>query len=237
MTHGWRQVHALPYSRSMELQDTIRTTFAARDFTDEELTDETLYDILDVARFAPSGGNRQGWKVLVIRSQETRRQLADLCMPTVRRYVAEMRAGESPWNTVVPSSVTDEEAEATEVAWPMLDEIDKVQVVLVVAVDLSVLACFDKDLERVGIIGGASIYPFVWNILLAARDRGYGGTITTFLTGQEPAAREVLGLPENYAVAALVPLGRPVKQLTKLRRNPVEEFACFDRWDGDPLVR
>lgn len=221
----------------MELRDAIRTTFAARDFTDEQLTDETLYDILDVARFAPSGGNRQGWKVLVIRSPETRRALSDLCMPTVQRYVAEMRAGENPWNTVVPSEVTDEEVEATEVVWPMLDDIEELPVVIVVAVDLSVLACFDKDLDRVGIIGGASIYPFVWNILLAARDRGYGGTITTFLTGQEPAAKELLGLPEHYAVAALVPLGRPVKQLTKLRRKAVEEFACFDRWGGEPLKR
>ena len=219
----------------MELKDVMRTTFAARDFTDEQIPDRELYAILDDARFAPSGGNRQGWKVLVIQDSAKRRQLADLCMPTVRRYVAEVKAGENPWNTVHPTQVDEETVAATEITWPMLDQIESVPTVLVVAVDLSVLACFDKDLDRVGIVGGASIYPFVWNILLAARDRGYGGTITTFLTGREPDARAVLGLPEHYAVAALLPLGRPVKQLTRLRRRTVEEFTSIDGWDGEPL--
>ncbi len=219
----------------MELRDVMRTTFAARDFTDEEISDETLYDILDVARFAPSGGNRQGWKVLVIRDPALRRRLADLCLPTVQRYVAEVKAGHNPWNTIEPSPFSDEEVAQTEVVWPMLDAIENLPVLLVVAVDLSVVASFDRELDRVGVISGASIYPFVWNILLAARDRGYGGTITTFLTGQEPRAQQALGLPEHFAIAAMLPLGRPAKQLTKLRRKAVEEFTMTDRWGGDPL--
>jgi len=54
----------------MELFDVMRTTFAARDFTDDPLSDETLYRILDNARFAPSGGNRQGTRVIVVRDQD-----------------------------------------------------------------------------------------------------------------------------------------------------------------------
>ena len=56
----------------MELYDVMRTTFAARDFTDDELPDETLYRILDNARFAPSGGNRQGGRVIVVKDAETK---------------------------------------------------------------------------------------------------------------------------------------------------------------------
>ena len=60
----------------MELYDVMRTTFAARDFTDDPLPDDTLAKILDHARFAPSGGNRQGWKIIVVRDQKTKDELA-----------------------------------------------------------------------------------------------------------------------------------------------------------------
>ena len=92
--------------------------------------------------------------------------------------------------------------------------------VLVVCVDLGVVAAFDQDLDRIGLIAGASVYPFVWNILLAARNEGYGGVLTTAVVAEEPRAKELLGIPENYAIAAVLPLGKPVRQLTKLKRKP-----------------
>ena len=98
----------------MELFDVMRTTFAARDFTSDPVPDEVLYRILDNARFAPSGGNRQGWKVLVIREDATREALFRLMMPTFRRYYAQSRAGEAPLNTIHPTALTDEEIAATE---------------------------------------------------------------------------------------------------------------------------
>ena len=104
--------------------------------------------------------------------------------------------------------------------------------VLVVCVDLGAVAALDQDLDRIGLISGASVYPLVWNLLLAARNEGFGGTITTMAVAQEPAVRELLGIPEQYAVACVVPLGRPAKQPTKLRRQPVEEFVTRERFDG-----
>ena len=57
-------------------------------------------------------------------------------------------------------------------------------------------------------ISGASVYPLVWNILLAARNEGFGGTITTMAVAEEPAVKELLGIPDQYAVAAV----RPARQ-------------------------
>jgi nitroreductase len=108
-------------------------------------------------------------------------------------------------------------------------------VVLVVCVDLRVVASIDQNLQRVGIISGASIYPFAWNILLAARHEGYAGTITTLAAAREPAVQALLGLPSHVALAAVMPLGRPVKRLTRLKRKAVEEFAMLERWGGAPL--
>ncbi len=219
----------------MELYDVMRTTFAAREFLDEPVTDGDIRNILDNARFAPSGGNRQGWRVIVIREAETREAMLPMIMPTFQRYVAQVQAGEAPWNTINETRLTAEEIAATEPPEAFIRQVLAAPVLLLILVDLSVVASFDAQLDRVGVISGASIYPFVWNVLLAARNEGFGGTLTTFIAGREGEIKRLLGIPDHLAVAALLPIGRPVKQLTRLSRKPVDEFAMLERWDGAPL--
>lgn len=219
----------------MDLYDVMRTTAAVREFTDDPLPDDVLRTILDNARFAPSGGNRQGTQVLVVRDQEARRRLAELTIPGARRYTAQKAAGEGPWNAVVPTRLSEDEIAATEVPDFWTTPVLEAAVVLVVCVDLRVVAAVDQDLDRVGIIGGASVYPLVWNILLAARNEGFGGTITTMAVAEEPRVRELFGIPEEYAVACVVPMGKPVRQLTKLSRVSVEDLTRRENWEGGPL--
>jgi len=221
----------------MELNDVMRTTFAARDYTGEDLPDNLIYDLIENARFAPSGGNRQGNRVIVVRSQETRNALSRLAEPAAKRYVAQIKAGESPWNAVTPTSVTSEEIEATPAAPPLINSFKEASVVLVFVVDLRVVASMDQDLDRIGVISGASIYPFVWNVLLGARQSGFGGTITTLAAARESEVQSLLNIPKEFAVAAVVPLGKPVKQFTKLKRNPVQEIASVEYFDGKPLIK
>lgn len=219
----------------MDLYDVMRTTAAVREFTDDPLPDEVLHAILENARFAPSGGNRQGTQIVVVRDPETRERLVEITGPGARRYYAQAAAGETPWSAYAPSAVTDDEVAATEVPAWVSDPIRKAPVVLVVCVDLRAVAALDQDLDRVGIVGGASVYPLVWNVLLAARNEGFGGTITTMAIAEEPALKELLGIPEPYAVAAVVPLGKPVKQLTRLTRAQVDEITHLEHWGGGPL--
>ena len=219
----------------MDLDEALRTTFSCRDFTADPLPDSVLTEILDRARFAPSGGNRQGWKVIVVRDANTRAKLAKLTEFGAKRYVAQQKNGENPWNTIDPPRVDAATIERTEPMSRLVEPVLKAPVVLVICVDLKVVASTDQDLDRVGVISGASIYPFAWNLLLAARGRGYAGTITTLAVAQEPKVKELFGLPPHVAVAAIMPLGRPLKQLTKLTRKPVSEFAMRERWGGAPL--
>lgn len=219
----------------MDLYEVMRTTFAAREFTEHPVSDETLARILDNARFAPSGGNRQGWKVLVIREQTTRDALIPLIRPTLQRYMAQVGNGESPWNTINPTSLSDAEIAAINVPESRIRALTDAPVLLMVFVDLAQVASFDSGLDRVGVISGASIYPFVWNILLAARNEGLGGTPTTFVGAAESELQSLLGVPEQMAFAAMIPLGQPVKQLTRLTRKPVEEFVMKERWQGPAL--
>jgi nitroreductase len=219
----------------MDLYEAMRTTFAAREFTDDPLPDDTLMQILDRARFAPSGGNRQGWHVIVVRERASREGLARATMPAAKRYTAQVKAGENPWNSVDPTSLDAATIERTEANVRLVEPVLKAPVVLVICLDLRVVAATDQYLERVGVIAGASIYPFVWNVLLSARAHGFGGTITTLAVSEEPQIKTLLGIPAHVAVAAVMPLGRPVRQLTKLKRKPVGEFAVSERWGGAPL--
>ncbi|MGD1281758.1 nitroreductase family protein [Mycobacterium seoulense] len=216
----------------MELYDVMRTTFAAREFTDDPLPDEVLGRIFDNARFAPSGGNRQGAHITVVRDPDTRRRLAELGRAAARRYFAQLQAGENPWNSVHPSGVPQDVIDRTEIPDTFVAPIAEAPVVLVVSVDLTVVASIDQDLDRVGLAGGASVYPLIWNVLLAARSEGYGGTITTMAIAAEDQVHRLVGIPDLHAVAAVVPLGKPVRQPTKLRRRPVAEFVTHDRFDG-----
>ncbi len=217
----------------MELHDVMRTAFSARDFIDDPVSDDVLGRILDNARFAPSGGNRQGWHVIVVRDPALRAALGPLIEPTYQRYLAEVKAGANPWNTVEPADISQADVDAVTIPPGFIDRLVHAPLLLLVTVDLAVVASMDQHLERIGVISGASIYPFVWNILLAARNEGLGGTLTTFLVAEEAKAKTLFGIPKNHALAAMLPIGRPVKQLTRLRRHPVAAFTTVDAFDGN----
>jgi len=220
----------------MELDEVMRTTFAAREYTGEPIPDEEIHRWLDNARFAPSGGNRQGNRVVIVRDEGMRRELASLSEFSSRRYLAQVQAGESPWNSIVPTRVTEADMAAITPRAERLAAFHTASAVLVFLVDLRVVASIDMELDRVGVISGASIYPFVWNVLLQARQAGFGGALTTGIAAKEPQVQALLGIPSWFAVAAAVPMGRPVRQLRKLRRLAVEAIATRERFDGEPFT-
>jgi nitroreductase len=216
----------------MELRDAIRSNGSVRDFRDDPVPDTVVTEILDDARFAPSGGNRQPWRVASVRDPRIRRSMAALMQPVWDEYAAGQRAGLVPYNSVdyhTPPGIVH----APNV---LLDAIESVPVVLAIAADLGRIVAMDQHLDRTAIVPGASIYPFCWNVMLAARARGLGGVMTTFLSRREPEAASLLRLPDHHALAAVLFLGYPVHQPTKLRRHPVASFATLDTFDGAALT-
>ncbi|NUU25150.1 MAG: nitroreductase family protein [Streptomycetaceae bacterium] len=224
----------------MEFTDVVRTTGAVRRFRDEPVPDAVLARVFDNARFAPSGGNRQGWHVVLVRSAEVRRRIQELSRAGWAEYAAYARAGHVPFSPgedgVWHPAPDDVDFTAPVPRNPFLDELERAPVVAVVAVDLRQLAVTDADLPRQSVVGGGSLYPFVQNVLLAARNEGLGGVMTTFLCRREAEAKEVLGLPKPYAVAAMLAIGVPERHPRRLTRRPVPEFVTFDRFDGEPLA-
>ncbi len=222
----------------MDLDLVMRTTGAARAFTDAPVDDATIYRVLERARFAPSGGNRQPWRVIVVKDADLRRRLRDLSVLGWREYVAFVEAGEVPFAPGADglpnrSGIDLDAARATPHPSAFVDDLDQAPALLVIGAHLPGLAVLDWGLERQSIIGGGSIYPFTQNLLLSARNEGLGGVMTTFLARQEDAARKVLGFPPEIALAAVVALGVPETFPSKLTRRPVEEFATVDGLAGE----
>jgi nitroreductase len=220
----------------MELLQAMRTTPATREFTDDPLPDDVLYEILDHARFAPNGGNRQAWRVVVVREPATKQRIAGLYDLGMREYAAHLERGLVPFVASEAHSRTEPAVDLDAARrTPLLTSasyLATVPVLLVVLVDLTNLPALDTGLDRLSIAAGASVYPLAHNILLAARDAGYGGHLTTVLAREESALRDLLGIPRDYALATMIPLGKPVKEITRLRRAAVEEFTTVERFDG-----
>ena len=225
----------------MQLADAMRTTPSTRTFTDDDLPDDVLHDILDQARFAPNGGNRQAWRVIVVRDPVTKARLAELYELGMREYVAHAAAGLVPFLAAEAHGRTEPAVDLA-AARQVPSGVDasylaEVPVLLVILLDLTSCSAVDSGLERLPVSAGASVYPFAHNILLAARDRGYGGHITSVLARQETAVRELLAIPPQFALATMLPLGRPTREVTRLRREPVESFTTHERFDGAPFTR
>jgi len=229
----------------MDLTEVLRTTGAVREFQPEPVPDEVVYRILDTARFAPSGGNRQGWRIVVVKDPGIRAGLRDLYLPGWYEYLAQAGAGLVPWAPVTDGELEADAllgapgiaAAAAEGPGGFAEHLDAQPVLLVLLADLRALAAVDRGFGRYTFVGGASIYPFAWSVLLAARAEGLGGVITTMATRREDEVRALLHVPEELAVAGLIVLGHPVRQPTRLRRAPVEGFATVDRFDGPAFAR
>jgi nitroreductase len=222
----------------VDLVDALRTTGAARQFLPDPVPDELLASVLETARFAPSGGNRQGWRVIVVRDHAIRRRLRDLYLEGWYQYLAMGAAGLVPW-----APVTDRQAETEAISHAgefaaaageggFAEHLDEVPALLLVVADLRALAAVDRDLDRYTLVGGASIYPFCWSVLLASRAVGLGGVFTTMVVQREREVREVMHLPTETVVAGLIALGFPVHQPSRLKRAAVSDFTTVDTFDG-----
>ncbi len=216
-----------------ELYEVMRCAPSTRAFTVEPVDRRQLERVLENARFAPSGGNRQGWRVVVVTDPDIRRRLRELYREPWDAYMvktggrAALQAGEDsglPAGRLAMLRGADEYART----------FDQVPVHLLICVALDALAVTDADLDRPSIVGGASVYPFVQNILLGLRHEGLGASFTTLLVPAEEQVRELLAIPDGIALAGHISVGhRADPWPKKLRRNPVGEFAFGDRY-GEP---
>jgi nitroreductase len=218
------------------LFEAIYSARSLRRLKPDPVPEELITKILNTAIRAPTGGNAQNWAFVVVRDPEQRRQLgmiyrkaSDIAEAmyaargrpahlTERQFARLMAAGAHLWQHMGEAPVLllpcgrcpalpPREALAPDIAARWEDEVAYV--------------------ER---IRGASVYPAVQNIILACRALGLGTTITTNHIRCEEEVKAVLGIPEDVATFALMPIGWPLDRFGPLTRRPLTEIAHADRW-------
>jgi nitroreductase len=176
-----------------DVQELFRRQRAIRSFTDEDVPDALVDQVLTAAIHGPSGSNTQPWHFIVIRDQ------------AVKRAVSEV--------------YEEARADAYRDSQPLS------------AAPVLIVACVDTPTSgQAGFQTGASIYPSVQNLMLAARALGLGTVLTTLHRRRKARIHEILGIPDNVESAAIIPVGWPDREYGPNRRPPLERFVMRDRW-------
>jgi nitroreductase len=203
----------------MDFFEVARTQRAMRRLHPDALPDEDLWTILETAIMAPSGGNRQPWNFLVVRDREKKRKIGAWYLEAWERAYGPardaMRANPSQARTY--SSADHLARHLAEC--PVL-----------------IIATVRKEMFAIGPTLGASIYPAVQNLMLAARALGLGTTLTTLHKMHEDDVKKLLGIPEDVETMALIPVGRPKGTFGTPERLPVEKVVYWDSW-GEQRTR
>jgi len=206
----------------------ISTTRSIRRIQDTPIDKEVLERVCQAAVWAPSGGNRQPWRLIVVQDQQLKRALSALYVTEWDHYVDFnlKKLGQQP--PEVLEKVRAQFGTGTYLAHNLAE----VPAVAMFVHDPSALYVTDTNLGRHPVVGGASLYPAVQNFLLAARAEGLGGVLTTLICSREKELRELLKFPEGWGVHAMVPFGYPKGQHGPLQRAPLSEMVHIDTW-GD----
>ena len=209
------------------LYEAMSTLRAVRRLRPDPIPDDVLDRVLQAAAWAPSGGNQQPWRVVVVTDPAIKQGLADLYEPEWARFAIgyEARGADLPPDELAALMRTL--AAGNHLAANMQDA----PVLLVFCFDPRRMAITDADLDRVSVIGGASIYPAVQNLMLACVAEGLGCTLTTLHCFREAEVKELLGVREPWGTAALVPIGYPVGGgHGPITRRDADELAYRDRF-------
>ena len=214
------------------LYEAMSTLRAVRRLKPDPVPEDVLGRILQAAAWAPSGGNVQPWRVVVVRDAGLRQVLGDLYRVEWAKYGAGAR--------YLLDSMTGEAREKQKRMLAAADHLGEhlgdAPAILVFCFNPKNMAITDADLGRPSVVGGGSVYPAVQNAMLACRAEGIGCTLTTLLCYQEPAIREALGMPDDWYTCAFLPIGYPVlKGHGPISRRPVSKLCYGDRW-GEALT-
>jgi len=211
----------------ISLEEAMRTLRAVRRLRPDPIPDAVLHRILDAACQAPSGGNRQPFRIIVVRDRMKLARLAILYAEEWRSYASLHRRQTEH----VSEGVRDTDQRVLASGDHLADHFGELPALLVFCFDPRQMAITDAELGRISVVGGASVYPAVQNTLLACRAEGLGCVLTTLLCRREREVRALLEIPEPWGTAAAIPIGYPVgRGYGPIARRPPEELAYSDVW-------
>ena len=211
-------------TESVELYEGITTTRAIRRYQDEDIPEPVLRKMLYAASCGPSGSNRQATRYIVLRRTEEAR----LARGTLAR------GAQIVWSRKrVNDGYPEGSSEGPDSRKARMDRLMIEFAANFATVPVIVLVVL-TNVEEPGLLQGASVYPGMQNLLLAARGLGYGGVVTTFHRDVDAEIRDAVGLSPTDWICATVALGKPVGNHGPVRRRPLEEIVFENRLDTIP---
>jgi nitroreductase len=213
-----------------DLYETMSTLRAVRKLRPDPIPADVLDRVLQAACWAPTGGNQQPWRVVVVTDPEVKRGIADIYVPEWEKYSAGfMKRLEglaekeyAKWERIMAAGDY------------LADHLAEAPAILVFCANPKMMAITDAKLDRVSIVGGGSVYPAVQNLMLACVAEGLGCTLTTLHCLREGEVKELLDIPDGWATAGMVPIGYPVgKGHGPITRLPPADMAYSNTF-GQP---
>jgi nitroreductase len=230
-SRAWRERALGLRAQAIDVIDAIHTTGAQRRLRPDPISDEVIWDVLDAAIRGPSGGNRQGWRWIVVTDDAIKVPIAAYYLDAWNALHGGKRARLRQLAGQLPGR-RDRQTDALERARQdpnyragehLAENIGRAPV-WIFAVVLGVRG-------EPSVVDGANIFGAVQNLMLAARAHGLGSTLTMLQRRHEAEVAALLGLPQDARAVALVPLGLPSSgTFFRTRREPVETVAYWDHW-------
>jgi nitroreductase len=214
------------------LYEAMRTLRAVRRLRPDPIPDDVLHRVLEAATWAPTGGNRQPWRIIVVKDREKKARLGILYADRYAAFAKMYRRRLAD----LPETLRAKTERMLGAGDYLGAHFGEAPVILVFCFNPKEMAITDAKLDRVSVVGGGSVYTAVENLLLACRAEGLGCVLTTLLCECEPEVQELLAIPQPWGTAAAIPIGYPMLGgHGPISRRPVEELAFADSW-GMPFA-
>jgi nitroreductase len=213
---------------AIDLYEAMSTLRAVRKLRPDPIPDDVLERVLQAACWAPTGGNQQPWKVIVVTDPELKVGLQAIYRPEWQDYAAGL-LGRMEGQ---PDEVVASWRRVTAAGDHLADHLHEAPAILLFCANPKAMAITDAKLGRVSMVGGGSVYPAVQNAMLACVAEGLGCTLTTLHCRREPEVKELLHVPDSWATVAMVPIGYPVgRGHGPITRKGPDRMAALDTFD------
>ncbi|MDZ7670985.1 MAG: nitroreductase family protein [Gammaproteobacteria bacterium] len=216
---------------AQSLYELMSTQRAIRRLKPDAIPDAVLERIMQAAAWAPSGGNQQPWRMVMVSDPERKARLGELYARRWARFAElyQQRIADAE------EAVRRKEERTIAAGDYLAGHFAECPVVAVACFNPDRMAITDARLDRVSVVGGGSVYPAVQNLLLACRAEGVGAVLTTLLCQDEETVKQLLDIPADWYTAAAVPMGYPVGGgYGPIDRRDVPQLFFADRW-GEPV--
>ncbi len=214
----------MAYPTVYEAMSTLR---AVRRLKPDPIPTDVLGRVLQAAAWAPTGGNAQPWRIVLVTDPQPKAAIGALYASSWHRFA---KVYESRFANL-PEADRAREMRTLAAGDYLADHFHEAPAIAMFCFNPKFMAITDAKLDRVSVVGGGSIYTAVQNLMLACRAEGLGCVLTTLLCEHEKKVREILGIPQPWGTAAAIPMGYPIATgHGPIRRQSPTKLVYGNRW-------